>query len=449
MFVLLSSLVVSVAFYRITLQSARGRITSQTRLIANEVSLQPERLPSGSGIRLKSAFNHSDLTDDTTIFLFDSEGKILDVFSPRFEISQIDPGILHQLIQGGSATSVIAESTSTKEEILLGYAPVPGTDYHVVLSEPWSAILAPGWNYQVIIAGMLILGATFTLLLLAVSIGRIVKPITDLASNAMDAVPGSIFRPVPERGPKEIRALIIEFNQMVIRLAEQQNLTRQFAEKAMLSQEAERQRISHELHDGTLQDLVGLSQRVELCKNELGRSPELAGKRLDELHSLLGKAINDVRRISNALRPPILEDFGLPLALESLCRDFQADKPDIRCDLSVSGKERRLQPELELAIYRVAQEALVNIRKHVQDASFVQVELLYFDTEIQVKVRNNGTKFDNHDLPSLVRSGHLGLAGMYERARLFNGNLSIETDETQSTLLTLTVPSADQPEKTR
>ena len=83
-------------------------------------------------------------------------------------------------------------------------------------------------------------------------------------------------RAVPEHGPQEIRSLITAFNQMVIRLAEQQTALRQYAHKALLSQEEERQRLSHELHDGTLQDLVGLAQRVELCRNELERDPQAA-----------------------------------------------------------------------------------------------------------------------------------------------------------------------------
>ncbi len=181
---------------------------------------------------------------------------------------------------------------------------------------------------------------------------------------------------------------------MVIRLAEQQSLMRQYADKALLSQEEERQRLSHELHDGTLQDLVGLSQRVELCRNELDRSPEIARSRLDELHRLLGQAIEDVRRISNALRPPVLEDFGLSVALDALCKDLSQEKPDLHCEYLISGTQRRLQPDLELAIYRVVQEALANIRKHAHNATLVQLEIFYSETEIRVRIKNDGSGLD-------------------------------------------------------
>jgi two-component system sensor histidine kinase DegS len=227
---------------------------------------------------------------------------------------------------------------------------------------------------------------------------------------------------------------------MVIRLAEQQTALRQYAHKALLSQEEERQRLSHELHDGTLQDLVGLTQRVELCRNELERDPQLARHRLDELHGLLEQTLGDVRRISNALRPPVLEDLGLSVALEALCKDLKQDKPNLQCEYTVSGEARRLHPDLELAVYRVVQEALTNVRKHAQNASLVHVELFFGDNEIQTRIKNNGAVFTDRGVRSFVRSGHLGLAGMYERARLFGGTLDVGSDANKNTVVTLNLP---------
>jgi len=227
---------------------------------------------------------------------------------------------------------------------------------------------------------------------------------------------------------------------MVIRLAEQQSTLRHYAHKALLSQEDERQRISHELHDGTLQDLVGLTQRVELCRNELDKNPHLARHRLDELQGLLEQTLAGVRRISIALRPPVLEDFGISIALDALCKDLKQDKPALQCDYTVSGETRRLNPDLELAVYRVVQEALANIRKHAQDASWVKVDLVFTDTEIQATVINDGTAFTNQDVRSFVLSGHLGLAGMYERARLFGGTLAITSESDITTKVSLVLP---------
>jgi signal transduction histidine kinase len=82
------------------------------------------------------------------------------------------------------------------------------------------------------------------------------------------------------------------------------------------------------------------------------------------------------------------------------------------------------------------------VRKHAPDATLVQVELGFGKTEIQATVRNNGEGFDRQDVRSYVRSGHLGLAGMYERARLFGGSLNITSDPNENTLVTLQLPCA-------
>ncbi len=173
-----------------------------------------------------------------------------------------------------------------------------------------------------LIAGLAIIGIVLSLVTLYMAMGRIIKPIQILAENAAGAVPGSIFYPVKVNGPQEIRTLIHAFNQMVIRLAEQQSALRQYSQKALLSQEEERQRLSHELHDGILQDLVGLSQRVELCRNEITTNTGMAQERLNEIHQLLNGTLDDVRRISIALRPPVLEDFGLTVAIDALCKEL-------------------------------------------------------------------------------------------------------------------------------
>jgi two-component system sensor histidine kinase DegS len=135
-----------------------------------------------------------------------------------------------------------------------------------------------------------------------------------------------------------------------------------------------------------------------------------------------------------------LEDLGLSVALEALCKDLKQDKPTVDCEYIFWGEAQRLQPDLELAVYRVVQEALANIRKHAPNASRVQVELAIGKEGIQARVKNNGTIFASQDVRALVRSGHLGLAGMYERARLFGGGLEITSDADENTVVTLQLP---------
>ena len=396
--------------------------------------------PTQANAVLEAALQSLDPVSGSHLFVVDRQGKLLASSVTGLTGLPLNKNELLQLIRSEKPTSQLMTSTATTDEEVVSFAPLAGGTLGVLLTEPWAANMLPTFYYELVLVGLLALGTALSLVMLSISIGRIISPLAGLAEKASGALPGSIFHPVPERGPREIHSLIIAFNQMVIRLAEQQTALRQYAHKALLSQEEERQRLSHELHDGTLQDLVGLVQRVELCRSELENDPPRASHRLDELQKLLGQTLDDVRRISNALRPPVLEDFGLPMALEALCKDLQQDRPSIQCDYAVFGVTHRLQPDLELAVYRVVQEALTNIRKHAHAAHRIQVDLIFGETEIQATVKNDGTVFTNRDAHSFVPSGHLGLAGMYERARLFGGNLNITSDAEDNTVVSLHLP---------
>jgi signal transduction histidine kinase len=334
----------------------------------------------------------------------------------------------------------LIDNPTTGDQVVYAYAPVEGTGWGVALEEPWQALFALSANFEWVLAGLLLLGVTLSMVMLSVSIDRVIRPLAALSEQANALGPGSLFRPMAADGPEEIQALTRAFNQMVIRLAEQQAALRQYAEKALLSQEEERQRISHELHDETVQELVGLLQRVDLCRGEMKYDPERARRRLDELKDLAGQALNDLRRISNALRPSILQDLGLPAAIRSLCDDLERQMPEITCDFALQGDERRLAPDLELAVFRVVQEALSNIRRHAGDVSQVDVALRYEPGCLRAAIRDDGPGFPLLDVRELVRDGHLGVAGMYERAHLFGGELKIESDPQAGTTVSLCMP---------
>lgn len=441
-FVLLTTLVTFSTLNQLMLNLVIQRNTAQIQVVAGSLAQSFASGQPPTTAELNSQLQSLEPVSGSQLYVVDSQGK--PVASSEAGLMSLPLNIyeLQRIISDQEPVSQLAESTAIRDKVVVSFALIPGEKKGVIIIEPWAANISPANYYLLILVGLLVLGTALSLGMLSLSIGRVIRPIAALAENAAKAVPGSIFRPVPERGPEEVRKLINAFNQMVIQLAEQQTALRQYAHKALLSQEEERQRLSLELHDGTLQDLVGLAQRVELCGNELDRDPQLARRRLDELQKLLVQTIGDVRRISTALRPPVLEDFGLSVALDMLCKDLELEKPNLQCEYTVSGTTQRLQPDLELAVYRVVQEALANIRKHVKDATMVRVELMFGETEIQATVKNDGAVFTNQDARSLVRSGHLGLAGMYERARLFGGTLNLTTDPHQNTVVSLRLPSS-------
>ena len=439
-FGLLSMLVTASALNQMMQSLVAQRNTAQAQVAAAQ--LANDFHPTTQ--QLNNVLQSLDPLPGSQLDLIDANGLLVLSSAPGTLRLPVAPGQLSALIQAQKAASQLAESAVTADEVMLSFAPLPGQPGSVLLVEPWAAIMAPAFYYQAALVGLLALGTILSLGMLSLSLGRIIRPIADLAENARGAVPGSVFHPVQAQGPAELRTLIRAFNQMVIRLAEQQGVLREYAHKALLSQEEERQRLSHELHDGTVQDLVGLAQRVELCRIELERDPRQARRRLDELHGLVQTTLGDVRRISTALRPPVLDDLGLPAALDGLCKDLQQDRPAIAVDYAVKGDVRRLHPDLELAVYRIVQEALANIRKHVEGASRVQVSLNFGQAELMAKVRNDGGVFSNPDLNLFVRSGHLGLAGMYERARLFGGTLTISAELDGTTLVALTLPEVQE-----
>jgi signal transduction histidine kinase len=429
-FILLAILVITTMFHQFAVSMVLRRNTALAQ--ASAAALHQAAPADAPGLVAAQV-------DDAAIgfYWMDKDGQVL--ASANSDLPTEMP-LFGNLQESQTPQSRMTQSPGSGEEYVVSFAPLAEDAGSLFLVEPWKGAIAGTTYMEAVLIVLIALGAAFALYTLSLSIGRVMRPITEMVGYARKAVPGSLFRPMPEEGPAELRTLIKSFNQMVVRLAEQQNNLRQYAHKALLSQEEERQRLSHELHDGTMQDLVGLVQRVELCRNEMEKDPLMARHRLDELHQLLEETLRDVRQISNALRPSILEDLGLPAALHSLCNDLEQQMPATHCHFGVKGQERRLTADLELAVFRVVQEALSNIRKHARQATSASVELIYQEAGIEARISNNGPAFPIPNVRNLVRNGHLGLAGMYERARLFRGQLNISSDPVNNTVVHLRLP---------
>jgi signal transduction histidine kinase len=437
-FGLLTIMVTETVLDRFTLTLVTQRDSAQIQLVSETISKQINRGEIPTKADLTIAAQTAGLADDASVLLINDQGAILaSTGETQPAISEIE---FRKMFQDTSGVSKLLQSSATRDELMVSAAPITGSPHRVLLIESWRSIMAQERTYQVLLAVLTILGIAFSLAMLSLAIGRVIHPIRLMAQQASEAVPGSIFHPLRETGPQEIRLLIDAFNKMVIRLAKQQASMRQYAHKALLSQEEERLRLSHELHDETLQDLVALNQRVELCQNELNNDTARAHERLNEIQVLLQDTITEVRRMSIALRPPILDDFGLVTAAEALCKEINKSSLHLKCDFAAQGLIRRLPADMELAVFRVVQEALTNIRKHVPSARLIKVELTYTDCSIKACVENDGGNFTRPDIQGHVKAGHLGLAGMQERARLFGGTFDISSTSDEHTILTLELP---------
>jgi PAS domain S-box-containing protein len=214
-----------------------------------------------------------------------------------------------------------------------------------------------------------------------------------------------------------------------------------YAATVMAAQEEERKRIARDLHDDTAQALIALSRRIETLREELRDSPEAAEQMLDDLKELTDQTTASVRRFSRDLRPSVLDDLGLVAALEWLVAET-ARRHKITTRVKVHGQERRLPPEVELACFRIAQEALNNTAKHAE-ATGAAVELYFGTGGCRLTVSDNGRGFDSAPVTDLAGAGRMGVMGMHERAALLGGSLTVRSAPGEGTKVTVTIPLSD------
>lgn len=202
------------------------------------------------------------------------------------------------------------------------------------------------------------------------------------------------------------------------------------------AQEEERKRIARELHDDTIQSLVVLCQQIDYTIAKVKQLPPQARENLEELYKQTNKIMQEVRQLVQYLRPAVLDNLGLVSALEWLKLDVERYS-GIPIDLNITGSEQRFPGEVELLLFRIAQEALRNVWKHAQ-ASSARMILEFTDTKVKLSITDNGKGFSPpSEVSSLSRSGKLGLVGMQERARLLGGALLLKSEPGNGATVTI------------
>jgi len=189
-------------------------------------------------------------------------------------------------------------------------------------------------------------------------------------------------------------------------------------------QEDERKRLSHELHDDTLQSLIALDQKRQMVQRAVERDPVKANEHLEQLHQMIDETINGLRKLIRDMRPSYLEDLGLTPALEMLGTQFTT--PVLTVTFTGDPKPQRLPANQELSLYRIAQEAVTNVIHHAT-ASKVEIGL-HFDTGVTLWIQDNGKGFTIPERPDVfAQSGHYGLMGMVERAEQIGAQFRIDS----------------------
>jgi len=214
-------------------------------------------------------------------------------------------------------------------------------------------------------------------------------------------------------------------------------------ERAVQSQENERKRVAVEIHDGIGQQLVGILYRIQAFDLLLTQQKfDQSQTEVEELRGLLQSTLGELRRVLAGLRPHSLDELGLISTLQREAERFTRETKTV-CRFNVAGSSAVLTPSQEAAIYRVVQEALTNIRKHAQ-ATEVNLELDYQPGTVSVTISDNGRGFNPDQVEDSIALGHMGLAGMKERAEMLGGTLSIDSSPGNGTVVVLSIPLTEE-----
>ncbi|MEO6003121.1 MAG: ATP-binding protein [Opitutus sp.] len=214
-------------------------------------------------------------------------------------------------------------------------------------------------------------------------------------------------------------------------------MLRALTHRVVQAQETERGRIALELHDQITQLLCAIGFRSQMLLGTIAGPNGAAKKEIVKLGRMITKAGEEVERISRNLRPGVLDRLGLIVMLRTATKHF-AEQSGTTVNLVCPELPERLPPDIELALYRILQEALKNVEKHGR-ARHVDVELSRTDKMIRLRIKDDGVGFDPGRRLRGVNAG-LGLLGMRERAAYVRGNLRIKSATGEGTEVEVEIP---------
>lgn len=337
-------------------------------------------------------------------------------------------------IAGGSAADSGVKFDKTGEESVMAYGPIPNSPWALVIRRPMNALLASALNFEQNLPVILLAVAAVSFLTLYFGLNLVVRPLRTLALQASRIGQGEYDAAAQfVGGVVEIEDLRQSLDLMAQRILRDQTSLQTYLRAVTNAQEEERSRLARELHDDTVQTLIALDHKAQMVQRLVDKNPERAREQCVEFRVMLAGAAQEVRRMSQALRPLYLEEVGLGPAVEMLARDAAAD-------FQLLGSQCRLDPEEELALFRIAQESLNNARHHAQ-AHTIRVMLAFGPSTITLGVGDDGVGFQRPvKLSDLAQHGHLGLMGISERTQLIQGLLLLESQPGDGTVLIVQAP---------
>ena len=374
--------------------------------------------------------------EGSTAFVVDQDHQVI------YQIGELNP-IENASRHPGVAEALAGESGTTYlpvsgTEHVVAFSPILPVGWALVIEEPWESVSNPLLNTTQLAPLVLVPVLLLSLVALWFGARKIVQPLQTLEARAAELTWGN-YQAIEESvgGIEEIRRLQHTLIHLAEKIKRSQEGLRGYIGAITTGQEEERLRLARELHDDTMQALIALNQRVQLTQLKLAADPQ-AMIALQEIQSLTEGTIQNLRRLTRALRPLYLEDLGLVAALEMLAREI-SQSSGIHIDFQSLGAERRLSTETELALYRMAQEGLSNVIRHAH-AACAGLQIRFLAGEITLSIEDNGIGFEVPENPAeFAPGGHFGLLGMHERAELIGARLKIQSTPAEGTQLVVTL----------
>lgn len=214
--------------------------------------------------------------------------------------------------------------------------------------------------------------------------------------------------------------------------------------KVIEAQEEERQRLARDIHDGPAQSMANILVKTELCEKLMKMDQKKARNELQNLKTIAKDTLDDIRKTIYDLRPMSLDDLGLIPTLERYIYNFN-ENTWTNVELNIIGQEHELEPAIEVAIFRVIQESLNNIRKHSK-ATNAMIAVEFIGDRLNLSITDNGIGFNMKEMDNAdtKTNGGFGLISIRERIELLEGTFHIRSAPGTGTKLTISVPLIEE-----
>ena len=427
-----------------------------------------------TNLRLSQSIEAMPREPNTYLEIIDSHGIIIVSNNPkRVFLSSDHNRFMENLIAQKKPQIRTCHRCHSKEEQtggsvvrstdILAFAPLKMARWGVSIIQPEKDVFAPSEKLKKTFLAFS-LGSIGIALIIAIGMSRsIVKPVHKLIDATNKIAEGDMSKSIAFGGIDEIGLLSSSFEVMRVKLADSLEGLRQYnvqleervvertkqikasqkkvenlLKMVISAEEEERKRIARGLHDETMQSLSALLMKIDMCSKMY--ADVVPSEKIDEMRNIALKTLDEIHSLIQNLRPTVVDDLGLEAGIRWLLDKHLAEK-GITCDFNVIGaEEKRFNHRIETALFRIIQEAVINISKHAS-AENVFIVLQYMSDSIAVHMEDDGKGFDAADVlkhTDDVRG--LGIMGMRERAYLVDGKLKICSTPGNGTRLSLWIP---------